>query len=742
MHTTTHTPRATRLWGAATLFALALLTAAMATATLIGTRGGQQEAARLVYDTTWFALLWAAAAASGTVYFVRRRVRRPATALLHIALAVILIGALTTRLTGRHGSVHLRTGKPASQYTLDDGTRHPLPFTLRLERFSVAYGADGTAPADYRSDIIVGCDGRTERATVSMNHIYHAHGARLYQSSYDDDGQGATLSVSEDDWGTGISYTGYALLVAAMLGVLADRRGRFRQLLRQVRAMGGRRAAATALLLCAIATGAGAQRTLPRDVAEQAGRTLIADNGRVCPLSTFAEEFTRKLTGARTYKGLTPCQVLTGVMLFPDDWLHEPFLRIKGRQLRQKLGMEGTAASPEELLSGGYRLGPMLQAAQQGKDKLSEQVLDVDDRLMLLMQVMRLDRMRLFPYPAHGGAQARWYAPTERQPDAMPEAQRQYVRTILPMASVLAQQGRYDLVADAFGRLARYQRQYGAQTVPPEWRLRAEEAYNAFPAADYLYMVNLALALLAAILLGRYRRAAVALGVAMGLSWAALTATLALRWAASGSIPMSNGYETMLTMAWIVEAVALLAARKARVALTFGLTLSGLLLLTAHLAQMDPAITSRMPVLNSPLLALHVSVVMAGYALLALASAASAGYLVALPVARRRGRVARLAGLKPLSELFLYPGVACLAAGIFLGAVWANVSWGRYWGWDPKETWALITLIAYAVPLHQASLPALRRDTTYHAYLIAALACMAVTYFGVNYLMSGMHSYA
>lgn len=755
MHTTStssRAQRATRRWGIAALTLGVLLIIAMASATIIGTVGSQPMADRWVYDTAWFSLLWGALSIAGAVYLLRRHTRRGPVVLLHGAFAVILLGAGVTHLTARRGEVHLRQGVAVESYTTREGTVQPLPFQLTLERFGVQYEADGLSPQDYQSTIRISRgQGPEERAQVAMNHIYHGHGVRLYQQRYDDDLRGSTLAVNQDEWGTGISYTGYALLVAAFLWLLLDGRGRFRGLLRQFSAnTGAQRVLLIGLLVALSMHEAEAQRVLPRDVADEAGRTLIAYNGRICPLETFALDFTRKMTGSTSYQGLTACQVLTGVVCFPEDWLQEPFLRIKGRQLRERLGLQEQFVAPQELLSGGYRLGPMLQEAQQGSGKLAEQVLDADDRLMLLMQVMRMDALRMFPYPAHASGQPRWYAPSERQPQGMPTEQQQYVRSILPMMASLAQREQWAQVSDALHRLRLYQQRYGAQSVPQPEQLRAEHAYNHLPIPTLLFILNTALGLLSALLLGHgSRRWRIATTACMAMAWAALTLFLALRWVAQGSIPMGNGYETMLVAAWMVLTLALMAARRTRVATPFGLTVSGLLLLVAHLSEMDPAITQRMPVLQSPLLTLHVGIIMVAYALLILTWACSVAHFAAQFVARRTHSALTLSRcrslstqLMPLSLLLLYPAVACLAVGIFLGAVWANVSWGCYWSWDPKETWALITLMIYSVPLHGASLPALRRPDGYHLYLLLALVSIAITYFGVNYLMPGMHSYA
>ncbi len=193
-----------------------------------------------------------------------------------------------------------------------------------------------------------------------------------------------------------------------------------------------------------------------------------------------------------------------------------------------------------------------------------------------------------------------------------------------------------------------------------------------------------------------------------------LTLLLAVRWYIAGHIPLSNGYETMLFVSLCLICGTLPVRRRIKLRI-LGALASSFMLLVAHLGEINPQITSLMPVLHSPWLSAHVSIIMVSYALLFLSM---------------------------VERSLLRPAVLCLAAGIFLGAVWANVSWGTYWSWDPKESWALVCLIVYSIPLHQESLPWFRKDSHYRLYSLLCLACLLMTYFGVNYLLGGMHSYA
>ena len=207
---------------------------------------------------------------------------------------------------------------------------------------------------------------------------------------------------------------------------------------------------------------------------------------------------------------------------------------------------------------------------------------------------------------------------------------------------------------------------------------------------------------------------------------------------------MSNGYETMLFMAWIIMLVTLLMCRRFPIMLVFGFLMSGFFLLVSHISQMDPQITHLMPVLSSPLLTIHVSIIMMAFALLSLTFIIGCWELGARCCSKLFKSSPYWGDMRgaSLSQLFLYPAMTCLGLGIFIGAIWANISWGTYWSWDPKETWALITFMVYAVALHNRSFKWLNTPLGYHLYMVLAFLTILMTYFGVNYFLGGMHSYA
>lgn len=713
----------------------------MAAATILENSRGTEFVHTAIYGSWWFILLWAMLVALGVAYIINRRVRRASTLALHLAFVIILIGALTTHISSRQGMINLRIGQATDEYVVSDGnhgmTKERLPFKLRLNRFATKYHEGTDAAQDYQSEFTVIDGDKRIEAAVSMNHIFSYRSVRFYQASYDIDGRGSTLTINSDPWGIPITYTGYALLFVSLIWMLLDPRGSYRQLLRSPLLRKG--ALALALMVGTSAT-ATAQSTLPKAEAEQFGRLCMLYNGRICPVQTFALDFCKKIYGARSYKGLTAEQVLTGWIFYGNEWSREPFIKVKGRQLRKQTGLYEYSSLAELINATGYQLAPLVEDYYNGRrNKLAEQAAAVDDKVMLIMLLREGRSLKMLPYTDKRG-QTTWYAPTDSLPEQMEEQHRMYIKHVFPLINEDIQHDNIERAGEYLKKMEVYQRQSAGRSLPTKAQYRAERIYNAVPMATVLFIVDLTLGFVALFYfihrLTRRRSLRlfdVGLPVLLVASFLALTFTLALRWIISGNIPMGNGYETMLTVAWIVQLIAIVLMRRLRIVLTFGFLLAGFFLLVSHINQMDPAIGQMMPVLNSPLLSLHVGIIMTSYALLSLTFICGVMGLLMGSHAEE---------LQALSQVFLYPAIATLGIGIFLGAIWANVSWGNYWSWDPKETWALITLMIYAVALHQQSLGWLRRPRAYHIYMVLAFLSIIMTYFGVNYFLSGMHSYA
>lgn len=666
----------------------------LAIATFLEQACGTDFVEKYIYHTFWFCCLWGILAALAVIALIRRQLwKHFPTLLLHGSFLVILAGAMLTFVGSRKGYVHLTVGNKVGSFVeQESGRRIDLPFTLLLDSFRVEHYPGTEAPADYVSHIRILRSGQdTDSAscsrTVSMNRILSEQGFRFYQSSFDEDKRGSWLTVNYDPWGIGATYAGYVLLGISMIGLLFSHRGEFRRLMNHpLLRKGG--------VFCLLLLAGSMQvqgRTLPALSIRQADSLAyeqVVYHDRVVPFNTLARDFVVKLTGRPSYAGLTPEQIIGGWLLRPEVWQYEPMICIKNRELCRLLNLKTPYASVADLFDGQrYRLQDFWQGRQETGRKMSpleKAIVETDEKVGLILMLQKGTLIR--PLPKDGSVKP------------------------LPLS-----------------------------------KIRAELIYNRIPFSKCLFMFNLTVGLLAFFHLvycglrhssersGLSRRINRFLVVALYAAFLFQLFGYGLRWYVGGRIPLSNGYETMQFMALCTLVLACLFRRRFPFTVPFGFLLSGFALLVAHLGQMNPQITPLMPVLVSPWLSMHVSLIMMSYALFAFIMLNG---ILALCI-RRHERMLML-----LSRLLLYPANFFLGAGIFMGAVWANVSWGRYWAWDPKEVWALITFLVYGIAFHSKSLSAFRRPLFFHIYMIAAFLTVLMTYFGVNYVLGGMHSYA
>ncbi len=743
------------------LYVLVLIS--MAVATIVEKSQGTDYVHVHYYGAWWFILMWAVMAALGINYIIQRKVKRASTWALHLSFIIILTGALITHLSAKRGMIHLRMGQPTDSYIMasDDGEgmkEEKLPFSLCLEDFE-AKMHDGTqAVADYSSKFTVMDGNEKSEGLVSMNNIYSHRSYRFYQSSYDEDGKGSVLAINADPFGIPVTYTGYALLFLSLIWMLLDPKGGYRKLLASPLLKKG--ALGIALLLSvgnlqAAETGALDHAVLPKETAEKFGELNILYNDRICPVQTYALDFCKKIYGARSYKGLTAEQVLSGWIFYGDEWAKEPFIRVKSGELKSTLNLPDYCSVSQFFNKdmGGYTIGQYVQEYYNGaQDKFHQQAADIDGKIQLIMDLRQGVSLKVLPYtftknvrasknhPFIKAGTTTWFSPTDKLPYAVEKQHALYITNVFSLLYGDVKAGNIDRVNIFFDKMKKYQQISGGNSLPSSTQYKAERINNAFPFATVLFMVNLTLGFIA-LFYTIYRMTKkrevkvldIALPILLVVSFLALTFGLVLRWIISGNVPMSNGYESMLTVAWFVMLIAIFMQFRIRLVMVFGFLLSGFFLLVSHINQMDPAIGQMMPVLNSPLLSMHVSIIMMSYALLSLTF-----------ICGIMGICMRSHGeeLQALSRVFLYPALTCMGFGIFIGAIWANVSWGNYWSWDSKETWALITFMIYAVVVHTQSLPVFRKPLAYHIYITLAFLSIVMTYFGVNYFLTGMHSYA
>lgn len=743
-----------------------LVLVCMAAATIVEKSQGTDYAHAHYYGAWWFILIWAVLAALGAFYIIKRKVKCASTLALHLSFIIILAGALLTHISAKRGMIHLRIGQPTDTYMAQDEEQgmkeEKLPFSLCLQKFEAKMHDGTNAVADYSSKFtVIDGDDKSE-GEVSMNNIYSHRSYRLYQSSYDEDGKGSVLAINADPYGIPVTYTGYALLFISLVWMLFDPNGGYRKLLKSPLLKKG--ALMTALILsmgniqtlhAESATGNLQNAVLPKETAEKFGELHILYNDRICPVQTFALDFCKKIYGARSYQGLTAEQVLSGWVFYGNTWANEPFIKIKSGEMKTAMNLPDYASLNTffNREMGGYTIGQYVQEYYNGQqDKFHQQAADIDGKIQIIMELREGISLKVLPYTFTKNVKATkehsfikagtttWFSPVDKLPQAVEHQHALYIRNVFSLLNGDVKAGNISRVNEFFAKMKKYQEVSSGNSLPTATQYKAERINNAFPFATILFMANLTLGFIA-LFYTIYRMMKkreikvlnIALPILLGISFLALTFGLALRWIISGNIPMSNGYESMLTVAWFVMLISILMQLRIRIVMVFGFLISGFFLLVSHINQMDPAIGQMMPVLNSPLLSIHVSIIMMSYALLSLTF-----------ICGIMGICMRSHGeeLQALSRLFLYPALTTMGFGIFIGAIWANVSWGNYWSWDSKETWALITFMIYAVVVHTQCLPVFRKPLVYHIYITLAFMSIAMTYFGVNYFLTGMHSYA
>lgn len=743
-----------------------LVLVCMAAATIVEKSQGTDYAHAHYYGAWWFILIWAVLAALGAFYIIKRKVKCASTLALHLSFIIILAGALLTHISAKRGMIHLRIGQPTDTYMAQDEElgmqEEKLPFSLCLQKFEAKMHDGTNAVADYSSKFtVIDGDDKSE-GEVSMNNIYSHRSYRLYQSSYDEDGKGSVLAINADPYGIPVTYTGYALLFISLVWMLFDPKGGYRKLLKSPLLKKG--ALMTALILsmgniqtlhAESATGNLQNAVLPKETAEKFGELHILYNDRICPVQTFALDFCKKIYGARSYLGLTAEQVLSGWVFYGNTWANEPFIKIKSGEMKTAMNLPDYASLNTffNREMGGYTIGQYVQEYYNGQqDKFHQQAADIDGKIQIIMELREGISLKVLPYTFTKNVKATkdhsfikagtttWFSPVDKLPQAVEHQHALYIKNVFSLLNGDVKAGNTRRVNEFFVKMKKYQEVSSGNSLPTATQYKAERINNAFPFATILFMANLTLGFIA-LFYTIYRMTKkreikalnIALPILLGVSFLALTFGLALRWIISGNIPMSNGYESMLTVAWFVMLISILMQLRIRIVMVFGFLISGFFLLISHINQMDPAIGQMMPVLNSPLLSIHVSIIMMSYALLSLTF-----------ICGIMGICLRSHGeeLQALSRIFLYPALTTMGYGIFIGAIWANVSWGNYWSWDSKETWALITFMIYAVVVHTQSLPVFRKPLVYHIYITLAFMSIAMTYFGVNYFLTGMHSYA
>ena len=737
---------------------LGILLLILTIATILEKIYGTDFVNEYIYSSVPFVILWGVTAITSLLYIIKSKLhRQPVIFLLHLSLLFILAGAFTTWIYGEQGTMRVRQGEQQTSFTDSKGISHQLPFSITLNQFEIIYYKGTLAPMDFISHISVAdkdCH-RQIQGKVSMNHIFSYQHYRFYQSGYSEDNEGSVFSVSHDPYGIGITYAGYTLLLLSTVFFFFSPQSRFRQLLKGPLL---HRSLTVILLLFAFSLNSNflkanspSPKVLPREVAEHFGDLYILYNNRICPLQTFARDFTIKLYGSSSYKGLTPEEVLTGWLFYYDSWKNEPIIRIKSNEARKLLEIEGNYARLKDYIStiNEYKLEKMMNHIRSGEQVTDKRgIEEADEKFNIINLVCTGAMMKIFPCRNIAGKTLEWYSQSDQLPQDMDNDKWVFIRKSMSYVNEMIVMKKYNDACLLLEKIKKYQQKECDGLLPADNKFKAEKIYNQF---DYSKSVAMACICIGLICFIYYchclasqkrtsRKAIIILNILLWIVFTYLSAAICLRGYVSNHLPLSNGFETMQFMAWCTLLLTFLLQRKFAMLLPFGFLLCGLTLMVSMLGESNPQITQLMPVLQSPLLSIHVVVIMIAYSLLAFIMLN--GVTAVILHQSQKECKEQIERLQIISQIILYPAIFLLAIGIFIGAVWANVSWGRYWGWDPKEVWALITMLVYALALHPRSLPWFHRTMFFHVFCITAFITVLITYFGVNFLLGGMHSYA
>ncbi len=653
-----------------------------------------------------------------------------------------------------------------------------LPFAIKLEKFKLERYPGSMTPSSYASDVVL--IDKEQNITmpyeIYMNHILDHRNYRFFQSSYDQDEKGTILSVNHDP-GTWPTYIGYILLTLGMIWSLFIPNGRFQKLLKGARKLQGSAAAALIALFLAFSPqqADAATPTLDASIQKQIqayekehtkkfGMLAVQDHmGRMKPMDTIAHDVISKITGKSSIFGLEPNQMLLGMIMQPEIYQDIPMIKIGHKKIALDLGLpEDTKyAKFSDFFNkkdSGYKLFNQVTASSRKKplekSQYDKELIKIDERVNVSYMAYQGTLMRIFPKP--NDPNNKWYAPMEALKTfdkENAEKVKMSISAYFMMVGQALKDGKWENADLALRGIQKFQKTYGAAVLPSAKHIEMEIWYNKLGLFGKLVPLYLLLGLVLLVLAFiNVVKPSFSMKWIMRVSWGILlfgftlhVIGMGIRWYIAGHAPWSNAYESIVFIAGSTVLAGIILARQSPFALAGTAILAGVTMGVAHMNFINPEITNLVPVLKSYWLMIHVATIISGDGFLGLGSILSLMVLILFIIRGKNGNEnidRSIKELTNLSEMGLIIGLMLLTVGNFLGGVWANESWGRYWGWDSKETWAAVTILIYASVLHMRFIPSLKSTFTYNVAAAWSYSTVLMTYFGVNYYLSGLHSYA
>jgi cytochrome c-type biogenesis protein CcsB len=639
-----------------------------------------------------------------------------------------------------------------------------LPFSLQLKDFQMEKYPGSDSPSSFASELVLNDRERnvTRNVRVFMNNTLNYRGYKFFQSSYDQDEAGTVLSVNADQLGTTVTYIGYLLLSLGMIWALFSKSSYFQLQIRRLKQY-SKSTAVLVFAVLALNTGSASANSsevagipkLDQAVLDDFSKLWIqGPDGRIEPVSTLASELLRKVSRQSDFEGRSAEEVILGLHLYPELWRNVSLVKISDERIKSDLGVTESRIPLTAFFDaqGNYKLIEKVKAAFNKmpafRNVYEKELINVDERVNICFMIVNGDMFSLFPGPSK---ENKWVA-VGSAPVGLSSADSLFVnRGFQLLKESLNGTGQVS-GRQILASIAAYQTKYAASYLPNDTKKNVEIFYNSanpFKRVFPLYLL-LGFSLLTMLFVNIFRqktmsaKVRLSFTVLIGIGFLIHTIGLALRWYISGHAPWSNGYESMVYVAWASMLAGLIFGRKYPMVIGTSAMLAGIILFVAHLNWMNPEITHLVPVLNSYWLMIHVAVITASYGFIG--TSAFIGLLVLILYCISNQQNAKnikglVLQLTAISEMSVTVGLYMLTIGTFLGGVWANESWGRYWGWDAKETWALITVVIYSFVAHMRLIPSLRGIYNFTIASVLGFSSVLMTYFGVNYYLSGLHSY-
>ena len=510
---------------------------------------------------------------------------------------------------------------------------------------------------------------------------------------------------------------------------------------------------------------------VPELQAEKFGRLIIQDaGGRMKPINTFSSELLRKVSHKNSYNDMNSDQVFLSMIQLTKVWLEIPVIYIKSGNdsIRKIIGIDKEAKYAPFIAffddKGNYKLLKYLDEANKAANpnQFQKDFIETDKKVNLMEAALSGRILKIFPIP--GDVNNKWISFLELETAGLKGIDDTYAKSILPLYFTALNQASESkdskIASDHFKKadellesINGFQKKYGDKIMPSEGKITSEILYNKYDVFQKLpnwYLLAAVLMLFFTILKifkeGKVLNFLVnSMHIIIGLLFGLHTLALIARWYISGHAPWSNAYESIIYVAWATMFFGLAFDKKSKLTVASAAFVTAMILMAAYMNWIDPEIGNLQPVLNSYWLMIHVAIIVASYGPFALGMILGAVSLLLILFTTEKNRDKMKLNIKEISyinEMSLTIGLILLTIGNFLGGQWANESWGRYWGWDPKETWALISIMVYAFVIHSRFVPSLRGKWVFNLMSIFAFISILFTYYGVNFHLTGLHSYA